>query len=53
MAFVQNTHSLSVDKRVDLRHCDDLCHEAAQPLWLQEIESAKIALDVRVVEEDS
>ena len=44
---------MGVDERVDLRHGDYLGHEAAEPLWLQEEELAEVALDVRVVEQDS
>ena len=42
-----------VNERVDLRDGDDLGHEAAEPLWLQEIQFPQVALYVRVMEEHS
>ena len=40
-----------VDEGVDLGQSDDLGHEAAQPLRLQEEEPAQLALDIIVMED--
>ena len=46
------SHPLFVDEGVDLCHGDDLGHEAAQPLRVQEEEIVELALHVGVVEQN-
>ena len=41
------------DEGVDFRHGDDVAHESAQPLRLQEVELAELALHVVVVQQDA
>ena len=46
------THPLFVDERVDLCDGDDLRHEAAQPLWVEEEQPAQFALHVSIVQQN-
>ena len=47
------THPLRADKRVHFRYSDDVGHECAQPLGVQEVQLTQLALQVIVVKEDS
>ena len=38
------THPLLADEGVNLRNGDDLGHEHAQPLWVEEVELAELGL---------
>ena len=48
----RQAHPLLVDEGVDLWHGDDLGHQTAEPLWIQEVEPAELALHIIVVEEN-
>ena len=48
-----NSHPLFINERVDLGHRDDLGHETAEPFRVQKEELSQLALDIRVVEQNT
>ena len=47
------THPLRADKGVYFWYSNDVGHECAQPLWVQEVQLTQLALQVIIVKEDS
>ena len=43
------THPFSINERVHLLHSDDVGHEGAKPLGVQEVEFTELALHIIVV----